>query len=235
MSGLLAGILVGPYGQRRGGVGVWAGGPMFWLGAVVALGMVAALFALLPATEPRNRQPYGRLLASLLVVICVYRPLRRAALVQALLFAGFSAFWATLTLLLASPAYGFGPVVAGLFGIIGMVGVGVAPLAGGLSDRRGPDGVTRLGVLGVLASFLVFGFVPGLVGPVLGVVLLDAGLQLAMVSQQSIILALDDCGPGADQHGVRDCPVPRRRRRLGGCECGLALCQLVRRFRPLAR
>jgi len=49
-----------------------------------------------------------------------------------------------------------------------------------------------LGVLGVLASFLVFGFMPGLAGLVLGVVLLDAGLQLAMVSQQSIILALDD-------------------------------------------
>lgn len=191
MSGLLAGILLartvsGAVGSAFG----WR--PMFWLGAVVALGMMAALLAFLPATEPRNRQPYGRLLASLFMVICVYRPLRRASLVQALLFAGFSAFWATLTLELSRPAYGLGPAVAGLFGVLGMVGVGVAPLAGGLSDRRGPDGVTRLGILGVLASFLIFGFVPSLAGLVLGVVLLDAGLQLAMVSQQSIILALDD-------------------------------------------
>jgi predicted MFS family arabinose efflux permease len=191
MSGLLAGILLAR--TISGAVGAAFGWrPMFWLGAVVALGMAAALAAFLPATASRHRQSYGRLLTSLVVVVCVYRPLRRAALVQALLFAGFSAFWATLTLLLASPAYNLGPAVAGLFGVIGMVGVCVAPLAGSLSDRRGPDGVTRLGVLGVLASFLVFGFMPGLAGLVLGVVLLDAGLQLAMVSQQSIILALDD-------------------------------------------
>jgi predicted MFS family arabinose efflux permease len=191
MSGLLAGILLAR--TVSGAVGAAFGWrSMFWVGAVVALGMTAALAAFLPTTGARHRQPYGRLLMSLVLVVSVHRPLRRAALVQGLLFAGFSAFWATLTLLLASPAYNLGPAVAGLFGVIGMVGVCVAPFAGGLSDRRGPDGVTRLGVLGVLASFLVFGFVPGLPGLVLGVVLLDAGLQLAMVSQQSIVLALDD-------------------------------------------
>ncbi len=191
MSGLLAGILLAR--TLSGAVGAAFGWRfMFGLGAGLALAMGAALFAFLPSTPPRDRQPYGRLLLSLALVTSRYRPLRRAAVVQGLLFAGFSTFWATLTLLLASPAYHLGPAVAGLFGVIGLVGVGVAPLAGTLSDRRGPDGVTRLGVLGVLASFLVFGFVPGLIGLVLGVVLLDAGLQLAMVSHQSIILALDD-------------------------------------------
>ena len=68
----------------------------------------------------------------------------------------------------------------------------VAPLAGVLSDRYGPDGVTRAGIAAVVMAFPLMAFVPGLPGLVFGVVALDAGLQLAMISQQSIIFGLDD-------------------------------------------
>jgi predicted MFS family arabinose efflux permease len=191
MSGLLGGILLarvisGLVGSMFG----WRA--VFWLGTALAAIMLALLARFLPVNAPRTRQAYGRLMASLVEVLLVHRPLRRAALVQSLLFAGFSAFWATLTLLLDSPVYGLGPAVAGLFGLIGVAGVTVAPLAGALSDRSGPAMVTRAGVLTVLFAYGVLAVVPGLAGLVLGVLLLDAGVTLSMVSQQSIILALDD-------------------------------------------
>ncbi len=195
MSGLLSGVLTARV--VSGLVGSFFGWrAVFWLGTALAAVMLALLARFLPANPPLRRQPYGRLMGSLVEVLRTHRPLRRAALVQALLFAGFSAFWATLTLLLDSPAYGLGPAVAGLFGLIGVAGVTVAPLAGTLSDRSGPAMVTRAGVLTVLAAWGILAVAPGLVGLVAGVLLLDAGLTLSMISQQTIILALDDGARG---------------------------------------
>jgi predicted MFS family arabinose efflux permease len=195
MSGLLAGILLarvvsGLVGSMFG----WRA--VFWLATALAATMLALLARFLPANAPSGHKSYGRLMTSLVEVLVTHRPLRRAALVQALLFAGFSAFWATLTLLLDSPAYGLGPAVAGLFGLIGVAGVTVAPLAGALSDRLGPNMVTRAGVLTVLVAYGVLAVVPGLAGLVLGVLLLDAGVTLSMISHQTIILALDDGARG---------------------------------------
>ncbi len=195
MSGLLAGILLGR--TLSGAVASLAGWrASFGMGMAIAVVMGVALWALLPRQVPQTSHNYASLMRSLAAVVRQFRLLRRASIVQGLLFAAFSAFWATLTLLLASPAYHLGPFFAGLFGVIGLVGVCVAPLAGTLTDRRGPDGVTRIGVCGVLAAFVVMGAVPGIVGLVAGVLLLDAGMQLAMVSQQSVILALDDAARG---------------------------------------
>ena len=191
MSGLLAGILLARV--VSGAIGGWAGWrAMFWLGTALAVAMALLLARSLPAGLPYQPQPYGRLLRSLGGVWRQYPSLRRASVVQALLYGVFSAFWATLTLLLDSPAYHLGPAVAGLFGVVGLVGVGVAPLAGTFADRRGVDGVIMTGVCAAVAGYGALGLVPGLPGLVLGTVLLDAGFTLAMISHQSVILALDD-------------------------------------------
>jgi predicted MFS family arabinose efflux permease len=191
MSGLLGGILAarvisGLVGEAAG----WRA--VFWMGAAIAMAMGLLLFRALPKGLPYTPQPYGRLLASLWTVWRAYPSLRRAAVVQPLMFGAFSAFWATLTLLLDSPAFGLGPAVAGLFGVIGLAGVVVAPLAGAYADRRGPGRVITIGVVLVLGAFVVMAVLPGLTGLVAGVVLLDLGFTVAMISHQTIILALDD-------------------------------------------
>jgi predicted MFS family arabinose efflux permease len=191
MSGLLGGILLARV--LSGLVGAAAGWrAVFWFGTVLALAMALLLVRHLPAGLPYQPRPYGKLLMSLGTVWRQYPSLRRASLVQATLYGAFSAFWATLTLLLASPAFDLGPAVAGGFGVIGLVGVGVAPLAGRLADRRGVEGVITTGVLSALAGFAALGLVPGLTGLVLGTVLVDAGFTMAMISHQTVILALDD-------------------------------------------
>lgn len=189
MSGLLAGILLartlsGTVGEHFGWRAVFA------LGAAVAAGLGVLLWRALPHSRPGTREGYGALFGSLLGLTRRYPALRRAATIQALLFAGFSAFWTTLALLLES-RFGLGATAAGAFGVIGLVGVCVAPLAGRLADRRGPRGVVGAGIGLVLAGFVLVWAWPGLLGLAAGTVLLDGGIQLAMIANQTVVFALD--------------------------------------------
>ncbi len=75
--------------------------------------------------------------------------------------------------------------------MLGLAGVFIAPRAGRIADARGPQGMIGLGIVLVLAAFLVFAVFPTLAGLGLGVILLDVGVQMAMVSNQAVIFALD--------------------------------------------
>jgi len=116
--------------------------------------------------------------------------LRRATVLQSLLFATFTSFWAILAFHLQEPHFHLGADVAGLFGVVGAVGVFAAPLAGRLADRRGPGQVILLGVVLCLASWLIFGLWDTLPGLVLAVVLLDFAIQSVLVSNQHRVYAL---------------------------------------------
>lgn len=189
MSGLLAGILLAR--TLSGAVGSAFGWrAMFGLGVGLVLLMAALLAVALPRHPPASRTSYGALLLSLGSLARGQPALRRAILIQGGLFGAFNIFWTSLALLLEGPAFRLGSEVAGLFGIVGLIGVLLAPWAGKQADRRGPEGVIRLGIWLVLGSFLLFALVRSLPGLVGGVILLDAGVQMAMISNQSVIFAL---------------------------------------------
>ncbi len=195
MSGLLCGILLartlsGVVAEHLG----WRA--MFWVGAAIAAAMGVMLRLALPRVAPTQSVPYGRLLGSLAGLVRAHPALRRSALVQAGLFGGFSAFWSTLALLLQTPRFGLGSEAAGLFGVVGLAGVACAPLAGRLSDRHGPSGVVRLGVGLVLAAFAILAAFPTLTGLTVGVIVLDAGVQMSMIANQTVVLGLDPATRG---------------------------------------
>lgn len=189
MSGLLTGILLGRVAS--GALAAIAGWrAVFGAGVVLAAAIALLLRLTLPKTAAKPPLAYRHLLASLFALLVDLAPLRRAALAQAGLFGAFSAFWATLALHLAAPPFAMGSAAAGLFGVIGVAGVLAAPLAGRISDRRGPRPVILLGIALTLAAWLILAVFNHLAGLIAGVILLDLGVQMALIAHQSVIYAL---------------------------------------------
>ena len=193
MSGLLAGILLA---RTVSGViseyGTWR--EMFGIAAVFSLVMGIVLSFRLPKSEPMVRISYTETLCSLFKLFRKYSVLRRSALVQALLFAAFTSFWANLAVFLEMPPFSKGSSVAGLLGLLGVAGVMAAPFTGKLADRytKGKGKVIALGSAVVAVSFVIFAaFRTSWAALFIGIVLMDIGMQAALISNQSRIYALD--------------------------------------------
>jgi predicted MFS family arabinose efflux permease len=190
LSGVLLGILLartlsGFVAQHFG----WRS--MFWLAAGMSIVFGIVLRLILPHIPAHAKISYRELMHSIWQLVVELPKLRQVSLVAAMFFAAFSAFWTTLVFLLKTPPYHYGSEVAGLFGLVGAVGASVAPISGRLSDRRSPRYVVRIAIGIVLVAFAVFwGLAFQLWGLVIGVILLDAGVQAAQVANQTRVLKL---------------------------------------------
>ena len=189
MTGLLCGILFSR--TAAGLVGVHLGWrAIFVLTSPVVLATAAWIAVALPPQPATSTLRYRDLLASLGKLWRDEHRLRRAALTQAALFAAFSAFWTVLALRLAQPDLHLGADAAGLFGLVGAAGVFAAKPVGAWADRRGPAGVLIAAASLVFAAWVLFAAWRSLAGLAVGVVVLDLGVQSALVSNQHVIYGL---------------------------------------------
>jgi len=196
VSGIMVGILLGRtisgvVGDAYGWRAVYAVEAAFMIPVWIA----AAL--LLPRGVPSTNLSYPRLLASLWPLMRDNRPIRESMMIQALLWACFNAFWVNLAALLANGPWQLGSAWAGGFGMIGAAGALAASLGGRAADRRGPRSVVGASIAIVtLAYLLLVGAQTSLVLLVLGVLVLDIGVQSGLVSNQTRAFAVDPKAQG---------------------------------------
>ncbi|WP_245646697.1 MFS transporter [Microtetraspora niveoalba] len=194
LSGSTGGMLLAR--TFSGTLGEWLGWRApYLIAAALALILATVLAFTVPATTPSARRPYAALLAESLRLLRTEPELRRSCLYQATVFAGFSAVWTCLALLLAGPAYGLGAQAVGMLALVGAATMLCTPFAGRLVDRHGPDPVNLVCMLGVLVSAAILtagsrGGPLGLAALTLGTLLLDVAMQSGMVANQARVYAL---------------------------------------------
>jgi predicted MFS family arabinose efflux permease len=190
MSGLLLGILLA---RTVSGVVAQAAGwrVVYLMAAGLTLVLAVVLARLLPGEGERPRMGYGTLLASAARLLATESLLRRRAVFGALGFAAFSVFWTTMAFLLAGAPYHYDDLTIGLLGLVGASGALCANVAGRWADR----GWTRSTTL-VFAGLVAVSFAPlwwgrhHLAPLVVGILVLDVGVQGLQVTNQSLIYRL---------------------------------------------
>lgn len=194
MSALFVGILLArPIGGWLGEQSSWRS--IYWIAGGVMLVLAVASTQLLPKSQPALKLNYRQLLASLWKLTKSQPVLREASLIQAMLFAGFSAFWSNLAFLLTGPAYSYSSNVVGMFGLVGITGIFVAPFLGKIADQGNKK--TLRSILGLAIAITIFSyfifwqFETQLWGLILGSVLLNLGGQSALIANQVKVYSLD--------------------------------------------
>jgi predicted MFS family arabinose efflux permease len=187
LSGILIGILLAR--TVSGFVGAWLGWrAMYYLAAGLMLLLALVLWRALPR-QASTSASYPRLLASLWHMLRTESALRPVCVFGGLAFAAFNVFWVTLAFFLQTPPYHYGSGVVGLFGVVGVAGASAAPQVGRLADRTGRPRITiGLGLSIVLLAFVVLWLLGyALWGLIIGVILLDLGVQSNLISCQAIV------------------------------------------------
>jgi predicted MFS family arabinose efflux permease len=190
MSGLLIGILTartvsGVIAQLVG----WR--VVYVLAGVLMLVLAAVLRFALPRVPATERLPYPALLRSVVHLVRSEPLLRQRMLLGATAFGCFSVLWTSLAFLLSGAPYHYGNAVIGLFGLAGLAGATIAPVAGRLADR----GHGQLAMTGAIV-LLLLSWGPLALGKssvvllVIGIVVLDLGVQAMHISNQSAVYSL---------------------------------------------
>lgn len=196
VSGIMVGILLGR--TISGVVGeTWGWRAVYGVEAAFMIPVWIAAATLLPQGVPSTHLSYPRLLASLWPLMRDNSAIRQSMIVQALLWACFNAFWVNLATLLAKGPWQLGSAWAGGFGIIGAAGALAASFGGRAADRLGSRSVigASIGIV-TLAYLLLAGAQTSLALLVLGVIVLDIGVQSGLVSNQTRAFAVDPKAQG---------------------------------------
>ena len=195
LSGILMGVLVSKI--VAGFVGDLFGWQALYMAASVAMLVLAVvLWRMLPVALPTEKFRLSELVLSPIRLLREFPTLRLHAWLGALGSAAFMGFWATYAIHL-HVTFGWGALVAGLFGIAGIAGSLLAPLAGSAVDRgKVRAALVIAGGAMLVAYLLLAGAASSAVGIILAVVVLDAGVGVAHSSNQARVLRLDPARRG---------------------------------------
>jgi predicted MFS family arabinose efflux permease len=190
MSGLLLGILLArTVSGVVAEVSSWR--VVYAMAAILMVTLAVVLGRLLPEEKGRPRIGYGSLLRTTGKLLFTEPILRRRAWFGALGFACFSVFWTTMAFLLSGAPYHYGDLTIGLFGLVGAGGALCATFAGRWADRRSTKASTLAFTTCIGISFVPLWYGRHDLGMlIVGILVLDIGVQGLQVTNQSMIYQL---------------------------------------------
>jgi predicted MFS family arabinose efflux permease len=191
VGGILFGVLLArTFSGSIGALFGWRA--VYGIAAIAMLILAGVIWAQLPASRPEIAISWPDLMRSTLQLVRRHAALRESALLGAMCFSAFSAFWTTLIFLLESPVYHYGSAVAGFFGLVGAAGAACAPTFGHLASKHRPRITIRVALWLGMLSFILMGFFgKHFAGLIICVILMDLGIQIAHVANQTRIYAID--------------------------------------------
>lgn len=190
LSGLLVGVLLsrtvaGLIGQAFG----WR--TVFAAAGVMMLVLAAVLARAMDGDSAEVAISYRDQLRAMARLALTQPVLRRRAVMGGLIFAAFSAFWATVSFLLAGAPYHYNQAAIGLFALVGGAGALAAKLTGHAADRgreRSTSGALLL--LGVASFGAIALGRHDLIWLLAGVLFMDAAAQGVNLLNLSVVYNL---------------------------------------------
>ncbi|KAK1924941.1 membrane protein [Papiliotrema laurentii] len=193
LSGLILGLALG---RVLGGVlaqqTTWRN--TYWLAVGLQGGWLGILYLTLPDTPDKNLGlSYLQVLWSMVRFMITYPTLVQACLIAFMLNGVSAGLWTTLTFVLSEDPYNYSPLVIGLFGLIGLLNVILAPLIGKAVDKTVPWYGQLTGIcIDILAMLIGLFTVEKSVGVICIVIaLFDIGLPIFQVSATYRIAGID--------------------------------------------
>ncbi|KAN0006525.1 hypothetical protein ACTFIU_003238 [Dictyostelium citrinum] len=187
---LLSSVFVGLLGARvlSGVIGhLFGWRTVFYFAGVTMFIISSLLFYFLPYT-PRNQNtmPYNKLLISVYEFLKKEKVLRQTCFIGSMVFSTFSILWTTLSFRLNEEPYEYPCAFIGLFGLIGMAGAISSPLSGRLAERFGINRLMIVYLLICAVGYLILMFFDyHIIGLIVGIFVLDLGVQSCHISNQS--------------------------------------------------
>ena len=190
LSGLLVGILLAR--SVAGGLSALRGWSLVYQVTAIAMALMALwMRRALPTSRHPQPMPYARVLASMAELLRTQPALRLRTTASALAFASVSVMFSTMALVLSNAPLQLSDAQIGLVGLAGVTGALIANVAGNWADQGKDRTLLRIGAVALLLSWLPLWWGQASVAWfVVGVLVMDLGLQAINVTNQSSVASL---------------------------------------------
>ena len=190
VSGLLTGILASRV--VSGVVGeYWGWRSMYFIAAGLMLVSCLVIIRVLPDIQPTFKGKYSQLMKSLLQLVRDYPMLRVSSIRAAFAFGSFLALWSCLAFKMEQAPFYAGSNVVGMLGLCGIAGAITASFVGKYVKRVGIRKFNFIGCALIFMAWLLFYLAEDSYWDiVVGIVIIDIGMQCIQLSNQTTIFEL---------------------------------------------
>lgn len=191
---ILSGLLTGILGSRviSGYVGhLYGWRTMYLIAALLILLSALVLMKTFPYVEPSFKGKFRTLMISMGSLIKQHPQALTYSIRSGLSFGSFLGLWACLAFRMKEAPYYQGSDIVGLLGLCGIAGALTASNLGRYIPRFGVERFNYLGLGIILITWILLAFTHNsYIGIIIGIILIDIGMQCVQLSNQSATMRL---------------------------------------------